>query len=128
MAETEGSTILDASVAGQINEEANAAAASLHLQAEIPGPTDSSRKKKKRKVDRAEAATAAKKYSKAMPEPGLPQGVTKIISTGRFVAKISSGGKLRHIGTFVTPEQASDALFIVREERSRQCPNICDLS
>ena len=196
MAETEGSTILDASVAGPTHEEANAAASSLHLQAEIPGPTDSSRKKKKRKVNRAEAATAAKKKSKAvtnrdlpegvtetsagkfsaliqwggksrsigtfatpekasaacwsvkkglddaklsavgahkvnnvfeaaktiasevyggMPEPGLPQGVTKIF-TGRFVAKISSGGKERHIGTFVTPEQASDAFLSVKKD------------
>ena len=83
MAETEGSTILDASVAGPTNEEANAAAASLHLQAELPGPTDSSRKKKKRKVDRAEAATAAKKTSKAVTNRDLPEGVTTT-SAGNF--------------------------------------------
>ena len=115
MAETEGSTILDASVAGPTHEEANAAAASLHLQAEIPGPTDSSRKRKNRKVNRAEASTAAKKKSKADTNRDLPEGVTET-SAGNFSALIQWGGISRSIGTFVTPEQASDAFLSVKKD------------
>ena len=111
MAETEGSTILDASVAGPTNGEANAAAASLHLQAELPGQTESSRKRKNRKVNRAEGATTAKKYSKAIPEPGLPQGVTET-SAGNFSAYIQWGGKSRCIGI---PEKASAAYRSVKK-------------
>ena len=87
MAETEGSTILDASVAGPTNGEANAAAASLHLQAELPGQTESSRKRKNRKVNRAEASTAAKKKSKADTNRDLPEGVTET-SAGNFSANV----------------------------------------
>ena len=77
--------------------------------------SSSSRKKRKRKVNCAKAAQAAKKRSKVTSERDLPTGVT-MISTGRFVAKISSGGKLRYIGTFAAPERASAAHLSVKKD------------
>ena len=134
MAEREGSAILDAedcrtlglssspsasaadtSVAGPTNEEEVNAAASLHLQAELPGPTVSSRKKKKRKVNRAGAATAAKKKCKATSERDRPTGVKKLKS-GKLESSIWWGGKKCYIGTFDTAEQASAAYMSVRKD------------
>ena len=73
-------------------------------------------KKKKRKANRAKAVTAAKKMSKAKPERDLPKGVQKSLS-GKFNARIRWGGKLRGIGTFDTPEQASAAHMSVKKDR-----------
>ena len=72
-------------------------------------------KKKKRKVNRAEAATAATKKPKAKPERDLPTGV-RGLSSRNFQSQINWDGKNRHIGTFDTPEQASAAYELVRND------------
>ena len=45
----------------------------------------------------------------------LPRGVRKALS-GRFRSSIHWGGKSRYIGTFDTPEQASDTFMSVRKD------------
>ena len=74
-------------------------------------------KKKKRKIkSRPEAATTAKRRSKAATsERDLPRGVYKT-SSGKYESQIRWGGKKRHIGTFDTPEQASAAYMSVRKD------------
>ena len=74
------------------------------------------RTEKKRAINAAEAATAAKKKYKATSEHDLPPGVYKISSTERFQSKIQWGGKQRYIGTFGTTEQASAAYVSVRDD------------
>jgi len=134
MAETEGSAILDAedcrtlglssspsasvadtSVAGPTTNEEEVSAASLHLHAELSGPTVSSRKKKKRKVNRTNTSTTAKKKSKATSERDLPTGVKKLKS-GKLESSIWWGGKKRYIGTFDTAEQAAAARMSVKKD------------
>ena len=72
------------------------------------------RKKKKRKLNRAEPAKTARKTSKAKSERDLPQGVT--LSRRRFVARTHFGGKDRYVGAFDTPEQASAAYLSVKKD------------
>ena len=67
-------------------------------------------KKKKRKTNRAEAATSAIGGF----EREFPRGVGKV-SSGRFRASIRWGGKGRYIGTFDNPEQASAAFMSVEK-------------
>ena len=74
---------------------------------------DGRKKKKKRKLNRAEPAKTARKTSKAKSERDLPQGVT--LSRRRFVARIHFG-KDRYVGAFDTPEQASAAYLSVKKD------------
>ena len=74
------------------------------------------RKKRKRNMNRSEAAPAAKKTSKVSSKRDLPTGVRKTPS-GNFVSRIKWGGKDRHIDTFDTPEQASAAYLSVKKDR-----------
>jgi len=136
MAETEGSAVLDAEDLlmlgfGGSNQSPSASAATdaghgsdsqsfVSASAVPPDPTDSSsprkqRKKRTCKINRAGAAEAAKKKSKATAERDLPQGVQKVPS-GKFGSQIRWGGKKRYIGTFDTPKQASAAYISVRKE------------
>ena len=64
---------------------------------------------------RARADHPQCKRSNAKSERGLPTGVYKAWS-GRFECSIKWGGKMRHIGTFDTPEQASAAFLSVRKD------------
>ena len=73
------------------------------------------RKKRKRNMNRSEAAPAAKKTSKVSSKRDLPTGVRKTPS-GNFVSRIKWGGKDRHIDTFDTPEQASAAYLSVKKD------------
>ena len=55
--------------------------------------------------------------SKATSKRDLPQGVHSRKSPGKFVSTISWGNKVRYIGTFDTPEQASAAHLSVMKDR-----------
>ena len=55
--------------------------------------------------------------SKATSKRDLPQGVHSRKSPGKFVSMISWGNKVRYIGTFDTPEQASAAHLSVMKDR-----------
>ena len=77
-------------------------------------------RRKKRKMNRAGQATAAKKKSMATPGLVLPTGVYKTLS-GKFQARIHWDCKYRHVGTFDTPEQASAAFISMRKDL-RACP------
>lgn len=94
----------------------------------VPGPVVSSsgvappavsskrgRKKRKGKINRAEVATSATKKLRATSKRDLPTGVYQN-PTGKFQSKIYWDGKLRHIGTFDTLEQASTAYTTVRKD------------
>ena len=76
-----------------------------------PGPVV----RKKRKINRAEVATSATKKLRATSKRDLPTGVYQL-PTGKFQSKIYWDGKLRHIGTFDTLEQASTAYSTVRKD------------
>ena len=134
MAETEGSAVLDAEdllmlglgsgIQGPSATSAAAADAAhvsdshsvVSASAVPPDPTASWRKKKKkRKINRAGAAEAVKKKSKAAFKRDLPTGV-KVTPYGKFLSQIRWGGKLRYIGSFDTPEQASAAVMSMRKD------------
>ena len=55
------------------------------------------------------------KKIKSSSERDLPRGVQKI--AGKYQSKIRWAGKLRHIGSFDTPEQASAAYLSVKKDR-----------
>ena len=57
-------------------------------------------------------------FGRFVPRPSrdLPRCVKKLPS-GRFQSEIRWGGKMRTIGTFDTPEQASAACLSVRKDR-----------
>ena len=74
------------------------------------------KRKRRRKTNRAEADTAARKRAKATSERDLPTGVERR-SSGKFRSIIDWNHKIRHIGTFDTPEQASAAFISVRKDR-----------
>ena len=72
---------------------------------------DAAKKKASGAVDRF----VPKKRAKATSERDLPQGVYKT-STGKFTSMIWWDGKLRDIGTFDTPEQASAAYMSAKRD------------
>ena len=77
-------------------------------------------KKRKRKIgtcNRAKAGTTAakKRKSKTTSDRDLPRGVTKTRSE-KFESRSYWNGKIRYIGTFDTPEQASAAHMSVRKD------------
>ena len=73
------------------------------------------KRKRRRKTNRAEADTAARKRAKATSERDLPTGVERR-SSGKFRSIIDWNHKIRHIGTFDTPEQASAAHVAVKKD------------
>ena len=74
------------------------------------------KKTKKRKMNRAKAATPANKKFKAAPDQELPQGVCKVKS-GKFQSQIGWGYTQRYIGTFEAPEQASAAYMYMSAKK-----------
>jgi len=73
-------------------------------------------RRKKRKMNHAGHATAARKRSKATSKRDLPTGVYK--RSGKYQSQIYLGDmtKTRYIGRFDTPEQASAAFMFVRKD------------
>ena len=100
------------------------AAAVPHPAQVVPSNVASKRcvgggKKRKRKANRAEKVTAAKKRSKAASRRDLPIGVYKA-KVGKFESRIRWGCRVRYIGgTFDTPEQASAAYMSVKTDLFR---------
>ena len=113
---------------------AGAAAAALNVNATattavsdypaVPGPVQVSEpavsskrggRGKKRKINRTNAASVAKKKSKTASGGDLPQGVYKR-SSGKFGSRIWWDGIYRYIGTFDTPELASAAFTLVKKD------------
>ena len=79
---------------------------------------DGKERKRKRTANPNPNKSAARKkeVGKATSERNLPTGVERR-SSGKFRSLIDWDHKIRHIGTFDTPEQASAAFLSVRKDR-----------
>ena len=82
---------------------------------------------KKREINRAKAATTAKKKFKAAPDQELPQGVCKVKS-GKFQSQIGWGYTQRYIGTFEAPEQASAAYMYMSAKKDLDAAKVWSLN
>ena len=112
---------VSASVAAAAAAPDSAVSASSAAAVQVALPVVSSKQKASgketnRKRNRVNAATTAKKKSKTTSGRDLPRGVQKTPS-GKFKSEIRWRGKIRYIGMFDTPEQASAAYLSVKRDR-----------